>query len=136
MKANASEPQMTCRNSEDDIETRLAQRTWDEPGGNLPTARAVSGIYAAPARVRLLWGTGEPVASRDVGSWSAGDLRPTLPGIPPSAGKRKEQDPRARHRGGPPGSSDEGSVTGSERSGRAIQAQMSVNHEAVGGADG
>lgn len=136
MKANASEPQMTCRNSEDDIETRLELRTWDQPGGNLPTARAVSGIYAAPARVRLLCGTGEPVVSRDGGSWSSVDLRPALPGIPPSGRNRKEQDPHARHRGGSPGSSDEGPVTGPQRSGRAIQAQNPVNHESVGGAGG
>lgn len=135
MKANASEPQMACRNSEDGIETRRALRAWDQPGGNLSTAQAVPGIYAAPARVRLRYGTWEPVVSRESGSWSS-DLRPVLPGKAPSRRGGKERDPQARHRGGPPGSSDEGPVIGSERSGRAIQAKPEVNHEAVGGAGG
>src|SRR6478672_3460258 len=75
MKASASEPRMKCRNTEDDIETRLSLCAWDQPGGHLSTAQAVSGIYAAPARVRLLRGTWEPVVLRETGSWSA-DLRP------------------------------------------------------------
>jgi len=135
MKANVSEPQTTCRNTEDDIKTRAASWAWDEPGGNLLTAQAVSGIYAAPARVRLLRGTWEPVVSRESGSWSSG-LRSSLPGKAPSGRSRKGPHPHARHRGGSPGSSDEGPVIGLERSGRAIRTRTAVNHEAVGGADG
>jgi len=135
MKASASEPRMKCRNTEDDIETRHSLHAWDEPGGHLSTAQAVSGIYAAPARVRLLHGTWEPVVSREPGSWSQ-DLRPAIPGKAPSRSAGKERDPDARHRGGPSGSSDEGPVIGPERSGRAIRAQVPVNHEAVGGAGG
>jgi hypothetical protein len=131
MKAKSNEPQVTCRKLIDDIETRLVCGAWDEPGGNLSTAQAVSGIYAARARVRLLCGTWEPVVSRETGSWS-NDLRPALPGKAPSGRSREGRIPDARHRGGPPGSSDEGSVTGLERSGRAIQATLTVNHE-VGG---
>ena len=135
MKASASEPRMKCRNTEDDIETRHSFHAWDEPGGHLSTAQAVSGIYAAPARVRLLHGTWEPVVSRETGSWSS-DLRPALPGKAPSRSAGKGRSPDARHRGGPPGSSDEGPVIGLERSGRAIQTKTPVNHEAVGGTGG
>ena len=131
MKANASESQMTCRNSEDGIETRLVLRTWDEPGGNLSTAQAVPGMYAARARVRLLYGTWEPVVSREPGSWSS-DLRPVLPGEAPSRSTGKGRGPDARHRGGPLGSSDEGPVIGLERSERAIQARKEANRQ-VGG---
>ncbi len=65
MKAKTTEPQETCRKLLDDIETRLGAYAWDEPGRHLSTAQAVSGIYAAPARVRLLYGTWEPVVSRE-----------------------------------------------------------------------
>lgn len=131
MKASESEPLLTCRKATDDIETRSACGAWDEPGGHLPTAQAVSGMEVARARVRLLCGTWEPVVSREEGSWSL-DPRPALPGKAPSGRNRKGPHPHARHRGGPPGSSDEGSVTGLERSGRAIQAKSTVNHEACG----
>ena len=131
MKAKTTEPQETCRKLLDDIKTRLGAYAWDEPGSHLSTDQAVSGIYAAPARVRLLCGTWEPVVSREAGSWSP-DLRPALPGKAPSGRNRKGPHPDARHRGGLPGSSDEGSVMGLERSGRAIQAKLTVNHEVCG----
>jgi hypothetical protein len=60
------------------------------------------------------------------------DLRPPIPGKAPSGRNRKEPRPDARHRGGPSGSSDEGPVIGLERSGRAIQAKLTVNHEVCG----
>jgi hypothetical protein len=131
MKAKSNEPQETCRKVLDDIETRAAFWPWDESGGDLLTAQAVSGIDAARARVRLLCGTWEPVVSRETGSWSS-DLRPPLPGKAPSGRNRKESCPDARHRGGPPGSSDEGPVIGLEQSGRAIQARTEVNHTVCG----
>jgi len=37
--------------------------TRDKPGGNLPTAQAVSGMKVARARPRLLCGTREPATS-------------------------------------------------------------------------
>jgi hypothetical protein len=43
--------------AEDDIETEVEAATRDEPGGNLSTAQAVSGIKAARARLRLPCGT-------------------------------------------------------------------------------
>lgn len=131
MKASESEPLLTCRNALDDIKTRASFWAWDKSGGDLPTAQAVSGMEVARARVRLLCGTWEPVVSRETGSWSV-DLRPALPGKAPSGRNREGRIPDARHRGGPPGSSDEGPVTGLERSGRATQATLTVNHE-VGG---
>ena len=39
---------------------------WDESGGSLFTAQAVSGMEVARARVRLLHGTWEPVVPREV----------------------------------------------------------------------
>lgn len=132
MKASESEPPTTCRNVTDDIETGSGALAWDEPGGDLSTAQAVSGMEVARARVRLLCGTWEPVVSRESGSWSL-DLRPlNVPGKAPSGRNRKEPHPDARHRDGSPGSSDEGPVIGLERSGRAIQAELTVNHQ-VGG---
>jgi len=136
MKASESEPPMTRRNVSDGIETRHGALAWDEPGGDLFTAQAVPGVQVARARVRLLCGTWEPVVSRETGSWSE-DLRPPLPGKAPSDRDRERRDPDARHRDGSPGSSDEGPVIGLERSGRAIQVRMAVNHNSVvGGAAG
>jgi hypothetical protein len=54
---------MTCRNSLDDIETGVEKLLRDEPGGSLPTGQVVSGMKVARARLRLLCGTWEPVAS-------------------------------------------------------------------------
>ena len=50
MKANESEPPLTCRNELDDIKTRLATLAWDESGGSLSTAQTVSGMEVARAR--------------------------------------------------------------------------------------
>jgi retron-type reverse transcriptase len=61
-KASESEPPMTCRKRIDDIETGRESFSRDEPGGDLLTAQAVSGIKAARALLRLWCGTCEPVA--------------------------------------------------------------------------
>ncbi|MGH7573408.1 MAG: reverse transcriptase domain-containing protein, partial [Gemmatimonadota bacterium] len=61
-KASESEPLMTCRKRIDDIETGVESLSRDEPGGDLLTAQAVSGIKAARAQLRLWCGTCEPVA--------------------------------------------------------------------------
>ncbi len=53
---------MTCRKRIDDIETGGESFSRDEPGGDLLTAQAVSGIKAARAQLRLWCGTCEPVA--------------------------------------------------------------------------
>jgi hypothetical protein len=62
-KANVSEPLKTCRKRRDVIETRLQSLAWDKLGGSLQTARAVTGMKAARAQLRLLCGTWEPIAS-------------------------------------------------------------------------
>jgi hypothetical protein len=137
MKANESKPQMTCRNASDDIETKLAFLAWDEPGGGLLLGQAVSGMDAARAWVRLLHRTWEPVVSWD-DQPVAGGLRLVIPGRAPSGRNREVQAPVAGHRDGPTGSSDEGSVMGLERSGRAIQAGLLGNRDVVvvGGTNG
>ena len=69
-KANASEPLMKCRKRTDDIETGEKSLPREEPGGNLLTAQAVSGMKVARARPRLLCGTREPATTmlRPVGT--------------------------------------------------------------------
>jgi hypothetical protein len=131
MKANESKPWMTCRNLLDDIKSGSAWLTRDEPGGSLLTAQVVSGMYAARAWVRLLHGTWEPVVPRD-GQPVAYGLRLAGYGRIPSGRNRKDKSTDAGHRGGPSGSSDEGPVMGLERSGRAVQMRLLVNHEVCG----
>lgn len=135
VKANVSEPQRTCRNLVNDIKTRFVILAWDEFGGCLLIAQAVSGMDVARAWVRLLYGTWEPVVLRD-GEPVVCDLRLIVPGRAPSGRNRKGSRTDVGHRGGLSGSSVEGPVMGLERSGRAIQAGLSVNHECVGGAGG
>jgi hypothetical protein len=135
MKANESEPQMTCRNALDDIKSGSVIVTRDELGGRLLIDQVVSGMYAARAWVRLLHGTWEPVVSRD-GQPVASSLRLAVSGRAPSGRNREVRTPVAGHRGGPSGSSAEGPVMGLERSGRAVQARLLGNHEAVGGTNG
>jgi hypothetical protein len=131
MKASESEPPTKCRKFVDGIETRPCGGAWDEPG-MAPVycpggVRHGGGASAGQAPVRNM-GTCRLAGGRLM----VDDLRPALPGKAPSGGNRKGPHPDARHRGGPPGSSDEGPVTGLERSGRAIQVRTAVNHE-VGG---
>jgi hypothetical protein len=135
MKANESKPQMTCRNAVDDIKSGPGAWLRDKSGGCLFIAQMVSGMYAARAWVRLLHGTWEPVVLRDDRP-VVFDLRLVFHGRTPSGRNRKELSTVAGHRVGPSDSSDEGPVMGLERSGRAIQAWLAVNHECVGGAGG
>lgn len=132
MKASESEPPTKCRKFADDIETRPCGGAWDEPG-MAPVycpggVRHVGGASAGQAPMRNM-GTCRLAGERLMVS----DLRPlNIPGKAPSGRNRKEPRPHARHRGGPPGSSAGGSVTGLERSGRAIQAKLTVNHAVCG----
>jgi hypothetical protein len=135
LKANVSEPLMKCRKRVDDIKTRHCVLSWDEPGECLFIGQVVSGMKAARAWVRLLCGTWEPVVSRDDRPVVC-DLRLVVSGKAPSGGHREGSCTGARHRGGPSGSSVEGSVMGLERSGRAVQARFQGNHELVGGTCG
>jgi hypothetical protein len=131
MKANESKPLMTCRNLLDDIKTRFVILAWDKSGGSLLTAQMVSGMEVARAWVRLLHGTWEPVVLRD-GQLVAFGLRLTGYGRIPSGRNRKDKSTDAGHRGGSARSSDEGSVMGLERRGRAVQARLLVNREVCG----
>ncbi len=132
MKTSESEPPTKCRKFADGIETRPCGGAWDElgmapvycPGG----VRHVGGVSAGQAPIRNM-GTCRLAGERLMVS----DLRSLgIPGKAPSGRNRKEPYPQARHRGGPPGISDEGPVIGLERSGRAIQARTEVNHEVCG----
>ena len=122
-KASGSEPLMTCRNSLDDIETGVEKLLRDEPGGSLPTGQAVSGMKVARARLRLLCGTWEPVAStrRRVGLAVSRERenpkQQTCKGLRTDAG----------HRGGPPRSSDEALVTRVEPRGRVTWVGLVAN---------
>jgi hypothetical protein len=135
MKANVSKPLMKCRKRPDDIKTTPLSWLWDKPGESLLIGQAVSGMKAARAWVRLLYGTGEPVVSRDAQLVALG-LRLVVSGKASSGSGREGRIPDVGHRGGPSGSSDEGPVMGLERSGRAIQVMSPVNHEVVGGTCG
>src|SRR5713101_8952253 len=59
-KANASEPLMKCRKLQRSSKPSFNAGFGTKSGGHLFTARAVTGIKAARARLRLLCGTWEP----------------------------------------------------------------------------
>lgn len=85
MKASESEPQMTCRKTQDDIKTEGAAGTpRDEPGGCLPIGQVVSGMYVARAWSRLSCGTREPGTD---GKLSCGNHRA---GAPPTEAIRRQ----------------------------------------------
>jgi hypothetical protein len=136
MKASESEPRLTCRNAIGDIKSGSCRQARDEPGGCLFIGQVVSGMHAARARVRLLYGTWEPVVSCD-GRPVADGLRSGVSGKVSGDRSRERRIPVAGHRVGPADSSDEGPVMGLERSGRAIQTGSLVNHDVcVGGING
>ena len=131
MKANASKPPLTCRNVSDGVKTRSGGvdlgGAWGAPAYCPGGVRHGGGASAGQAPV---WNMG---TCRLAGErLMAPGLQSPLPGTAPSARNREERSPEARHRDGPPGSSDEGPVIGLERSGRAIQAKLTVNHAACG----
>ena len=102
---------MTCRKFMGDIETGGAIHPRDEPGGNLPTAQAVSGIKVARAWSRRWCGTWEPIASmlssRAMGGKPPGCRKGGRQGAePPRRRTPKAQSTDARHGGGLPRSSD------------------------------
>ena len=131
MKANESEPQVTCRNGLDDIESGFGILARDEPGRCLLMGQAVSGMYAARAWVRLLHGTWEPaLCSGDQRNGFCAHCSPARDAR--VAGTTRVRVAMRNVRGGPSGSSDEGPVMGLERSGRASLTWLAVNHEVVG----
>jgi len=46
-ETNTSEPLITCRKRRDVVKTRGESLTWEESGGNLPTAQMATGMKAA-----------------------------------------------------------------------------------------
>jgi hypothetical protein len=84
---------MKCRKRIDVIETGPRIRSGTESGGYLLPAQAVTGIEAARARLRLLCGTWEPIASmrRENSQWWT----------------HEEESTEARRRGGSARSSEE-----------------------------
>jgi hypothetical protein len=92
-KASESEPLMKCRKRIDDIETGRGSFSRDEPGGDLLTAQAVSGIKAARALLRLWCGTWEPVVPTPTAvQWTATVPRPREGG-PQAAGTARGRVP-------------------------------------------
>jgi hypothetical protein len=131
MKANESKPLMTCRNVLDDIKSGSACVARDESGGFLLIAQAVSGMEVARAWVRLLYGTWEPALR--CGDQRNGSCAHWLPERDVQVAETIRARVAMRNvRVGSSDSSDEGPVMGLERSGRAIPARLTVNHEMVG----
>jgi hypothetical protein len=135
MKANESEPQMKCRNALDDIKSGEC---------SFPVMSLVGACLLTrwcPACMRRERGSGScmergNLSSRGtVSQWSV-TCGWSDKGRTPNGGIREDKSTYARHRGGPPGSSDEGPVMGLERSGRAVQTRLLGNHEVVGRANG
>jgi hypothetical protein len=71
--------QFRVENPIEDIKTEVVQLSREEPGGNLLTAQAVSGVKVARAWSGLLHGTCEPVIpmmpARDWGRYQMGGKR-------------------------------------------------------------
>ena len=118
VESNVSEPLMTCRKRRNDVKTEGESLPREEPGGNLSTAQAASGMKAARTRSRLLCGTWEPVTSM---------LREPRKGKPP---ERVSTD--AGYRDGATCSSAEGPVMGLERRGCPIRPET-MRQPAMGG---
>lgn len=97
MKANESEPQVTCRNAIGDIKSGLGVWFRDESGGCLFIGQTMSGMYAARAWVRLLHGTWEPVVLRDDQLVAFG-LRLVVSGRVPRGRNREARTLVAGHR--------------------------------------
>src|SRR5918912_421798 len=86
---------MTCRKPIDDIETEVRSMPREQPGGDLPTAQAVSGRQVARAWLGLCCGTWEPVALNE-GGWLVQPSRTAGLGVParPSKGGPQAVDQR------------------------------------------
>ena len=91
-KASESEPPMTCRKLVGDVKTGGAIHLREEPGGNLPTAQAASGMKVARAWSGRWCGTWEPVAPI-AGNRSLGLVQP--PGCR-EGGRQGAETPRRR----------------------------------------
>jgi hypothetical protein len=127
-KVNESEPPMRCRNSIDDIETRVPLLLWDKSRGNLLTALAVSGIEVARVRFMRQRGTWERLAlTSDADGWRSR-------GRTASSGNCERESTCAGQAGGPPRSSGDVPVMGAERRGRIVPRVFAGQPGCLGGA--
>src|SRR6202012_2813886 len=107
-ETSASEPLMTCRKVQDDVETGRTSLTRDEPGG-WPDF--------CPGGIRHKGGVTRNQASMR----NAGTCRPDAKGEIQMGRPYEDERTDAGHRGGATRSSDEGPVMGLERRGRIVQ---------------
>ena len=107
-ETSASEPLMTCRNSQDDVET----------GGMVVAPGTSSGgaLEPGPGGIRLGGGVNPDQALL----WNAGTCRPDVKGEAQAGEPRKGESTDAGHRDGAVSSRDEGSIMGLDRRGCGI----------------
>ena len=107
-ETSASEPLMTCRNSQDDVET----------GGMVvaPGKSSDGALEPGPSGIRLGGGVNLDQALL----WNAGTCRPDVKGEAQAGEPRKGESTDAGHRDGAASSRDEGSIMGLDRRGCGI----------------
>ena len=113
-ETSVSEPLMTCRKVQDDVETRVNSLTWDKSGGRpdfCPDGiRHEGGVTLLQAFMR-----------------NAGTCRPDAKGEIQVGGPYEGESTDAGHRGGAARSSGEGPVMGLERRGCVVQLCREAN---------
>jgi len=120
-ETSASEPLMTCRNSQDDVETR---------GKVVASGTSLGGaLEPGPSGIRLGGGVNPDQALL----WNAGTCRPDVKGEAQAGNPRKGESTDAGHRDGAVRSRGEGSVMGLDRRGCSIPPR-SGGQPATGGA--
>ena len=114
-ETSASEPLMTCRNSQDGVET----------GGKVVAPGMSSGGALEPglSGTRLEGGVNPDQALL----WNAGTCRPDAKGEAQAGSPRKSLSTDAGHRDGAVHSRDEGSVMGLDRRGCGVLLRQAVN---------
>lgn len=113
-KTNASEPLMTCRKTQGDVETGIETLSWKR-GGEVPVygstgVRHEGGVILIQAWVR-----------------NVGTCRPDAKGDAPAGSPRKRLSTEAGHRGGVAHSRIEGSVMELDRRGGGVWSYQAGN---------
>jgi hypothetical protein len=114
-ETNASEPLMTCRKTQDDVETGI--ETW------IPGARVGEMPADCPTGVRHEGG----VTLRQASIRNTGTCRSDAKGEAQVASRREGQSTEAEHRGGDVRSREEGPVMGLDRRGVVIRLDLVGN---------
>ncbi|SDR64233.1 hypothetical protein SAMN05519103_09559 [Rhizobiales bacterium GAS113] len=114
-ETSASEPLMTCRNSQDDVETRGMVVA---PGKSLGGA-----LKPGPSGIRLGGGVNPDQALL----WNVGTCRPDVKGEAQAGCPRESQSTDAGHRDGAVRSRDEGSVMGLDRRDCGVLPKQAAN---------